>query len=904
MRTLHLAFFVPPTIQSGQRARDAQDGREGSHARAAPIGHGPREGTRVFVLQTLHHRARRAVLRPRSGLESLAQRRGASDQFDPLRAVARGAGLARSVLVIIQVEARVLAIEFDPQIDAIAQRPAEPARMSLHHVHGTTATIERTAPPSAGTRIRRGHQLEACGEFDALARARQFDAAFAERFAQTLEAVGPELGEFVEQQHAAMREGDLARAQRTPSSHQTPRAHGVVGSTQGRTLHLERVDGQATAREDAPALPHRLTIERRQQLGERACEQSLATTGRSLQQQVMPSGGSHHQRALRAPLPLHREQTIGGLLGIELRPGRRRHGAATASTERAQQRGQGSQMVEGEDADRTGITELVLLGPGHHDPIEAQPRRVERERHRATRRTQGSVESEFPHEEGAPQERGPRTRQLPRREEDRQGHREIHRGAVLAQVGRGETQRDAAVRPPEAGIAQCRADPFAALAESGARQPDHREAGQRRGHVGFHPHPPRTEALERGGEHAGESRTGTGTGVVAGQGYSPPGRTGREALAEAPACASVVRCRHPSAVPGLRASSSQPMVRIAVNPDRVVLRARPLDLPLAREFRTARGGKTIAANLLVEIEAEGIVGRGEGAPIPRYGQTQQSGLHALAALPALDRSPLEQEDWMAALDAVAPDQTAARCALEMALWDWAGQKLGRPLHRLLAIDPAPPPPSSWTLSIDDDAGLAARVHECAAWPILKVKLGGGAADRRAVERLRTLTDRPFRVDANEAWTAEEAPDKCAWLAEMGCELVEQPLPAGHLDDVARLRESSPLPLVADEDAVAGVDARELAAAYDGVNVKLTRLGGIRPAVRWIHAARRAGLDLMLGCFVESSVGISAAAHLAPLARWTDLDGAALLARDPFRGATVKDGTISIPSGPGLGILPA
>lgn len=340
-----------------------------------------------------------------------------------------------------------------------------------------------------------------------------------------------------------------------------------------------------------------------------------------------------------------------------------------------------------------------------------------------------------------------------------------------------------------------------------------------------------------------------------------------------------------------------------MNHDRVLLRARALDLPLAREFRTARGGKTTAQNILVEVEAQGLVGRGEGAPIPRYGQSQQSGLEALATLPVLDRSPLEQADWLAAFDAVAPGETAARCALEMALWDWAGQKLQLPLHRLLAIDPKTPPPSSWTLSIDDDAGLRARVEECASWPILKLKLGGGASDRQAIERLRQLTDRPFRVDANEAWDQAEAQEKCAWLAEQGCELVEQPLPAGRLDEVARVRETSPLPLVADEDAVAGVNATDLAAAYDGVNVKLTRLGGVRDAVRWIHAARSAGLDLMLGCFVESSVGISAAAHLAPLARWTDLDGAALLATDPFAGATVRDGMITIPAAPGLGVLP-
>lgn len=331
------------------------------------------------------------------------------------------------------------------------------------------------------------------------------------------------------------------------------------------------------------------------------------------------------------------------------------------------------------------------------------------------------------------------------------------------------------------------------------------------------------------------------------------------------------------------------------------LRAHALDLSLARAFRTSRDSKTVARNVLVEIDAEGIVGRGEGAPIPRYGQSQESALAALRSFELPTAPPFDQDSWLQAFDRDHPDQTAARCALELALWDWAGRRLGRPLGQLLSIEPGDVAPSSWTISIDDPEAIEARVQEAGDWPVLKVKLGGGPDDETTIERLRAVTDRPFRVDANESWSEAEAPARAQWLAERGCELIEQPFPAGNFDATAALKQICPVPLVADEDVLTGVALDDLARAYDGLNVKLTRLGGIREAVRWIHAARSVGLDVLLGCFVESSVGISAASHLAPLARWVDLDGAALLADDPFRGTRVEAGVVRISPEPGLGV---
>lgn len=337
-------------------------------------------------------------------------------------------------------------------------------------------------------------------------------------------------------------------------------------------------------------------------------------------------------------------------------------------------------------------------------------------------------------------------------------------------------------------------------------------------------------------------------------------------------------------------------------PEEIRLDAHPLDLPLLRPFTIARGTKTVARNVLVEVGHGGRVGRGEAAPNARYGQSQGSALAALRSFsPPPDCDPFEASSILEAFELAHPDQIAARAALEMALWDWAGQTLQRPLCRLLAIDPHSTPTSSYTISIDEPEALRARIEEARAWPVLKLKLGGGEADVRAVEQLRAVTARPFRVDANEAWDEEEAREKIAWLAGQDCQLVEQPLPAGALDAMARLKEGSGLPLVADEDAPEASAVADLARSYHGVNVKLTKTGGIRDAVQMIHEARRLGLSVMLGCFVESSLGISAAAHLSPLADWADLDGAALLARDPYAGARVTEGVISVPSTPGLGV---
>lgn len=335
------------------------------------------------------------------------------------------------------------------------------------------------------------------------------------------------------------------------------------------------------------------------------------------------------------------------------------------------------------------------------------------------------------------------------------------------------------------------------------------------------------------------------------------------------------------------------------------LRSRPLDLVLERPFTISRGTRTNSPNVLVEVDHEGIVGRGEGHPSPRYDQDQAGALEALGSFqPPPGMGPFDMVALLERFSAHAPGQLAARCALESALWDWVGRRRGQPVHALLGLEAGPLPASSYTISIDDEEGTARRVAEAAGWPSLKLKLGGGDADRRQVEVLRRHSELPFRVDANEAWSEAEAHEKIPWLAEQGCELVEQPLPAGQLEAVARIRELSPLPLVADEDLSDEVGPEELAGAYDAVNIKLMKTGGLSEAVRQAAAARQAGMDVMLGCFCESSLGLAASAQVAPLARWVDLDGASLLRHDPFLPTICVRGEVRLPAGPGLGVEPA
>ena len=323
-------------------------------------------------------------------------------------------------------------------------------------------------------------------------------------------------------------------------------------------------------------------------------------------------------------------------------------------------------------------------------------------------------------------------------------------------------------------------------------------------------------------------------------------------------------------------------------------------LELRHTFRLARGASDTRQTLVLELEQDGVVGLGEAAPIERYGQDCDSAARAAESMAERLTNPAAYDS--AANSVAVPGEAAAEAAMDMALCDMAGKRLGVPLYELLGIDARQAPVTSFTIGMDTPEVVEAKVKEAGDYEVLKVKLGSDD-DRQILEAVRGVTDRPLRVDANEGWTLEGAQARLEWLEFMGVELVEQPLPAGQIEEMRELRRLSPLPLFADESVHRATDIPRLAGAFDGINIKLMKCGGIAEARRMIAVARAHGMQVMLGCMVESSLAITAAAHLSPLVDHADLDGNLLIKDDPFVGVTVRDGRLLLPKEPGLGVRP-
>jgi L-alanine-DL-glutamate epimerase-like enolase superfamily enzyme len=264
--------------------------------------------------------------------------------------------------------------------------------------------------------------------------------------------------------------------------------------------------------------------------------------------------------------------------------------------------------------------------------------------------------------------------------------------------------------------------------------------------------------------------------------------------------------------------------------------------------------------------------------------------------------PWHLEDVEAEMNRALRFNGSVKSAISAALHDLAGKRLGVPLYRMWGLDPSASPRTSFTIGIaPDEETLRARVREAASYPILKIKLGT-AWDERIVRLVRELEPaKVLRVDANAAWTPKHALAMIPLLREQGVEFVEQPLPAHDVAGLRFVRERSVLPIIADESCLVSTDIPGLVGAVDGINIKLAKCGGLREALRMIATARAHGMLVMCGCMVESSLGITAAAHLAPLLDYADLDGAALVANDPYVGASVVGGIVRIPDQAGLGV---
>ncbi len=323
--------------------------------------------------------------------------------------------------------------------------------------------------------------------------------------------------------------------------------------------------------------------------------------------------------------------------------------------------------------------------------------------------------------------------------------------------------------------------------------------------------------------------------------------------------------------------------------------ARIVSLRLAETFVIARESQDEAEVVAVEVRHGGVSGFGEAAPIARYEQT------AASALAWLEHVEIGDDPW--ALDAIAgslpPGEQAARAALDAALHDLQGKLAGVPVYKLLGLR-RHGPPTSWTVGLGDPDQMARRAQAAAARGFRRLKLKLGGRDGLDLDRVRAVsavTALPLQVDVNEYWTFEEAIEL---LPQMHLEYCEQPLPAGDPHG-PELKRRSATPIYVDEDCATLADIAPCAERAHGVTVKLAKSGGISEAVRMAHAARALGLGLMLGCMVESGLGIAAGAHIASLFDHVDLDGNLLIARDPWPGVELSDG-VQVPSDrPGLGV---
>ncbi|HUN66931.1 MAG TPA: dipeptide epimerase [Bacteroidota bacterium] len=332
------------------------------------------------------------------------------------------------------------------------------------------------------------------------------------------------------------------------------------------------------------------------------------------------------------------------------------------------------------------------------------------------------------------------------------------------------------------------------------------------------------------------------------------------------------------------------------------LRYEQIDLRLRHAFTITRGSRDTVPVVIAAIEHDGITGVGEASPSQRYGENTGT---VTAFLDRIDLSrfndPFDLEPILREVNGLSHGDASAKAAVDIALHDWIGKKLRIPLWRIWGCAAEDAPVTSFTIGIDTPEKMLAKAREAAAYPVLKVKVGV-PNDREYIALLHGASRQRLRVDANEGWrTREEALEAILRLEELGVEFVEQPMPADHLADTVWLRERVHIPLIADESVKTAADIPLISQAFDGVNIKLMKCGGLREALRMIHTARSLSMKVMLGCMIESSVAISAAAQLSPLVDYADLDGNLLIINDPYHGVEVKTGKLVLRNLPGIGV---
>lgn len=324
------------------------------------------------------------------------------------------------------------------------------------------------------------------------------------------------------------------------------------------------------------------------------------------------------------------------------------------------------------------------------------------------------------------------------------------------------------------------------------------------------------------------------------------------------------------------------------------------DLPLKHTFTIAHQSRDVQDTIIVKLSEGNFYGLGETTTNPFYGMTAENICEHLEAARSLVEgntwsSP--EELWELGKDIFA-NNPFAQCALDLAAWDIFTKMRGQKLYEYLKVDPKDIPLTNFTIGIDTIEKMVSKMKEV-DWPLYKIKLGTDQ-DLEIIRELRKHTKSKFRIDANCAWTADQAIQYSEELASLGVEFMEQPLGKDDLEGMKEVYKYSKLPVIADESCIVESDVKKCHGLFHGINVKLVKAGGITPGLRMIHEAKQLGMKTMVGCMTESSIGISAIAHIAPLLDYVDMDGAMLLAKDIASGVTITPDQITFPEGPGIG----
>ncbi len=322
------------------------------------------------------------------------------------------------------------------------------------------------------------------------------------------------------------------------------------------------------------------------------------------------------------------------------------------------------------------------------------------------------------------------------------------------------------------------------------------------------------------------------------------------------------------------------------------------DIHLINTFRTTHGARDVMQVLIVNID-EGI---GEASPVHYYGEDLNTvKIFVNKAAEKIDIDPFQLEKLSFDLERVGAFNYSAKAAIDMAMHDLAGKKLGIPLYKFFGITPRTDLPTSFTISISDPESMKKQTEENKGYHVYKVKVGV-PGDIEMIEAVRDATKAKIRVDANEGWNVKEAISKIRELEKLDVEFIEQPLHRDDFDGFKILRSKTELPIIVDEGVFRSTDIPKYVGLADGINIKLSKSGGVREAMKMISVARAHKMKVMIGCMVETSVGITAAAQIASLVDYADLDGNILISDDPFRGVEIENGYIKLPDGPGLGVV--